>query len=175
MNRKEKEMFVASMNSRLQKAQATFLVDYQGLDVEAINSLRSELKKQDTDFHVVKNRLLKLASQDTETAALEEHFAGPCAVAITYDDVVAPAKALVEQGVQNKNLEIKAGQIGGKTLDFVAIKRLAELPGRDVLLSQVLSAMQAVPTSFVRVLNGAVAQLVYVLKALEKQKEDTST
>ena len=50
--------------------------------------------KCDTEFRVVKNRLLNLASIDTDTASLKEYFVGPCALAITYDDVVAPAKAV---------------------------------------------------------------------------------
>jgi large subunit ribosomal protein L10 len=173
LNKKEKEMFIADMNSRLQKAQATFLVDYQGLNVEALNALRQELRKSQTEFQVVKNRLLKLASQDTETASLSEQFVGPCALAITYEDVVAPAKALVDQSKKNEKLDIKVGQIGGKPMDLEGIKRLADLPSRDVLLSQVLSAMQAVPASFVRALNGIILNLLNVLKAIERQKGET--
>jgi len=173
LNKKEKEIFIADMNSRLQKAQATFLVDYQGLNVEALNSLRQELRKSNTEFQVVKNRLLKLASQDTETGSLSEQFVGPCALAITYDDVVAPAKALVDQDRKNAKLELKVGQIGGKPMDVEGIKRLADLPSRDVLLAQVLSAMQAVPASFVRALNGITLSLLNVLKAIENQKSET--
>ncbi len=160
------------MKERLEKARATFLVDYQGLDVEALNNLRGELRKVDAEFQVVKNRLLKLASQDTETGSMEDHFIGPCALAISYDDMIAPAKVLINQSKDNKKLEIKVGQIAGKMIDFEGIKRLAELPGRDVLLSQVLSAMQGVSTSFVRVLNGTAVNLLNVLKAIERQKAE---
>jgi len=158
------------MKERLEKARATFLVDYQGLDVEAMNNLRGELRKVDAEFQVVKNRLLKLASQDTETGSMKDHFIGPCALAISYDDMVAPAKVLVNQSKDHDKLEIKVGQIAGKIIDFEGIKRLAELPSRDVLLAQVLSAMQGVPTALVRVLNGTAVNLVNVLKAIEDQK-----
>lgn len=174
MNREEKEHFVRDVHGRLQKAEATFLVDYKGLNVEAINAIRRELKKHDTDFRVVKNRLLRLASRDTHNAVLEEYFSGPCALAIAYDDVVAPARALVEGMKDNKHLEIKAGQIGGKVLDGEAIKRLADLPSQDVLLAQVLSAMQAVPASLVMVLNGVIAKFVNVLKAVEGSKAESA-
>ena len=107
MDRKEKEIFVADMNDRLQRAKATFLVDYQGLHVEAMNKLRKELKGIGTDFQVVKNRLMKLACQDTETESLKEHFEGPCGLAITYEDIVAPAKVLVDFSKDNKKLDIK--------------------------------------------------------------------
>ena len=136
MDREEKKAFVADMKSRLLKAQAAFVVDYQGLNVEDINRVRRGLKKTGTEFQVIKNRLMKLASQDTETASLQDQFVGPCALAFTYyDDVVTPAKVLVDFSKEFKQLNIKAGQMSGKPIDSGAIKRLAELPGRDELLA----------------------------------------
>jgi len=172
LKREDKEALVADMADRLKKARGTFLVNYQGLDVEAMNLLRKELKKTQTELQVVKNRLLGLASENTETASLREFFVGPCAVAITYEDVIAPAKVLVDQEKKLERLELKAGQICGKVMDFGGIKRLAELPGRDVLLAQLLSAMQGVPTSLVRALNGVILNLIFALKAIESQKSE---
>lgn len=171
MNRNEKEMLVADMNSRLKRAKAIFVVDYKGLDVEAMNRLRGELRKIDTEFQVVKNRLIKLACQDTETESILEQFAGPCALTITYDDIIAPAKVLVDLSKDYETLQIKVGQISGKPIDLDVIKRLAELPGRDQLLAQALSTMQAVPASLVRVLNGIIINLVNVLKAIGTMKD----
>jgi large subunit ribosomal protein L10 len=170
LNRQEKENFVAEMKGRLERAEATFLVDYKGLDVETFNALRGELRKSQTEIRVVKNRLLKLASKDTDTAMLEEHFEGPCAVVINYEDAIAPAKTLVEQSKEHKELEIRMGQMSGQILDEAGIKRLAQLPSREVLLGQALSVMQAVPASFVRVINGVMVNLLNVLKAIEGQK-----
>lgn len=172
MNKQEKETFVADMKSRLEKAEATFLVDYKGLNVEAINAIRRELNKSHTEMQVVKNRLLKLASKDTDTALLEPYFVGPCAVVINYEDAIAPAKTLMEQSKEHPRLEIKVGQMAGQIIDEAGIKRLAQLPGREVLLAQALSVMQAVPTSLVRVLNGTLVKLLNVIKAIEDKKGD---
>ncbi|MFC1867007.1 50S ribosomal protein L10 [Thermodesulfobacteriota bacterium] len=170
MEKREKELFVSEMNSRLKRAQATFLVDYQGLDVKSINRVRGELKKIGAEFQVVKNRLLKLASKDTGNESIKEQLVGPCALAITYDDIIAPAKVLVDLSKDIKNLDIKTGQVSGKPLDLETIKRLAGLPGRDQLIAQVLSAMHAVPTSLVRVLNGVTVNLLNVLRAIGSGK-----
>jgi large subunit ribosomal protein L10 len=172
MDRQTKERFVADLRQRLEKAQGAFLVDYQGLNVDSINRLRNELRKTDTEFRVVKNRLLKLASKGTPTEAMETHMQGPSAIALSYEDVVSSAKVLVEFAKDFEHLEIKGGQISGRTIDPQVIKRLAALPSREVLLAQTLSAMQAVPASFVRVLNGVIAKLLYVLNAIEQQKQD---
>ncbi|MFH1242586.1 MAG: 50S ribosomal protein L10 [Pseudomonadota bacterium] len=170
MKREEKERFVADLHSQLEKAVGAFLVNYQGLNVEALNRLRRELRKIDAEFRVVKNRLLKLASQGTDTEMIKEHMQGPSAVALTYEDVVAPAKVLIGFAKDFKQFQIRNCQISGRVLDAEGVKRLAELPGRDVLLAQTLSVMQAVPTSLVRVLSGVMAKLLNVLKAIEREK-----
>jgi large subunit ribosomal protein L10 len=170
MNRQEKDKFVVGLRSRLEKAQGTFLVDYQGLNVEVLSRLRKELKKVDAEFQVVKNRLLNLASQETDTALLKDHLRGPSAIALTYDDVVVVAKILVNFDKDFEFFKIKTAQISGKVINASAVERLARLPGRDVLLAQALSAMQAVPASLVGVLSGIIAKLLNVLKAIESKK-----
>ena len=171
MNKEEKEQFVSDLHDRLEKAQGTFLVHYQGLKVEDINKLRNQLRDIGAEFQVVKNRLLKLACEGTETELIKDDMQGPSAITLTYDDIIGPAKALVDFSKSSKKLEVKKGQVSGKVIDPEAIQHLASLPGRDVLLAQTLSAMQAVPAGFVRVLGGLMSQLLYVLKAIEQQKE----
>ena len=176
MDRKEKKEFVSGLHERLEKARCTFLVEYKGLDVEAVNRLRKELKDANARFQVVKNRLLKLASEDTATACIRDHMEGPSAITLVDEgqDVVGPAKVLVDFNKDFEALVIKAGQISGKAIDGAAVERLAQLPGREVLLSQTLSAMQAVPASFVRVLSGVMSQFMNVLKAIEQEKAESA-
>ena len=170
MEKKKKELFISDMNSRLKKAQATFLVEYQGIDAGSMNRVRGELRKIGAEFKVIKNRLLKLASLGTGTESIREQFVGTCAIAITYDDIVGPAKVLLELSKDIKNLKLKSGQISDKPMDLDSLKKLASLPGREQLLAQLLSAMNAVPTSLVRVLNGVMLKMMYVLKAIENKK-----
>ncbi|HIJ40672.1 MAG TPA: 50S ribosomal protein L10 [Deltaproteobacteria bacterium] len=170
MDRENKEKFVADLHERLKKVQGTLLVGYQGLDVEATNRLRRELGKVEAEFQVVKNRLLKLASENTDTAVVKDYMRGPSAIALMYEDVVGPSKVLVDYAKEFKQLEIRRGQISGREIDVDGIRKLAVLPPRDVLLAQTLSVMQAVPTAFVRVLNAVTVSLLNVLKAIEEQK-----
>jgi large subunit ribosomal protein L10 len=171
LKREEKEKIITSLRERLEKAYGAFLVDYQGLNVETLTKLRRELRESNIDFQIVKNRLLLIASQDTETAVLKDRLTGPCALALSYDDVVQPAKILTKFVQDCENLEIKVGQINGKVVELSAIKRLAQLPSREVLLSQLLSSLCGVPTSFVRQLSEMLRQLVTVLEAIRKQRD----
>jgi len=170
LDRNEKEKIVTGLKERLGKACGTFLVDYHGLNVGALTKLRRELTETNIEFRVVKNRLLSIACQDTETAVLKDYIGGPCALAITYDDVVMPAKVLTKFDREYEALEIKIGQINGKIIDLPAIRRLAQLPSREILLSQLLFSLSGVPTSFVRILSEMLRRLVTVLEAIKGQK-----
>ena len=171
LDRGEKEKIMRGLKERLGRACGAFLVDYQGLNVEDLTKLRRELRETNVEFQVVKNRLLSIACQDTETAVLKDYIVGPCALALTYDDLVMPAKVLTKFNQDYKALEIKIGQINGKIIDLPAIERLAQLPSREVLLSQLLFSLSSVPASFVRTLSEMLRRLVTVLEAIKGQKE----
>ena len=90
---------------------------------------------------------------------------------MTYEDVVAPAKVLTKLTEDYEKLEIKIAQIQGKIVEVPGIKRLAQLPAREVLLSQVLFALSGVPTSFVRLLSEMLRRVVTALEAIKEQRE----
>lgn len=171
MKKEKKKMIAENLKERFSKSKVVIVTDYKGLDVMAINALRRKLREADIDYQVAKNTLLIRASEGTDVAVIKEHFVGPSAIAISYEDPVAPAKVLTDFAKENQKLEIKAGVMGNKMLDAAAIKSLASLPSRDVLLGHVLSTMNGVPSAFVRVLNGVTGNFLNVLTAIKDQKE----
>jgi len=171
LNLEDKKRIAADLRERFEKSKIIIVTDYKGLNVTSINALRRKLREAEVEFKVVKNSLLIRAAEETDVDLIKAHFKGPSAVAISYEDPVAPAKVLTEFAVEFKALEIKGGVMGDKVLDLSAIKALADLPSREVLLGQVLSAMNGVPTALVRALNDNVAKLMNVLTAIKDQKE----
>jgi len=167
----EKQQITKDLHDRFARSAIIVVTDYQGLDVASISDLRRKLRESNIEYQVVKNTLLVRAAEGTEVALIKDHFKGPSAVAISYDDPVAPAKVLSQFAKDNNKLEIKVGMLNGKVLDNQAIKALATLPSREVLLAQFLSALNAVPTSIVRVLAEIPRGLVNVLTAIKDQKE----
>jgi len=167
----QKKKITEDLKEKFSRSKVVIVTDYQGMNVTTINALRRQLRDAEIDYRVVKNSLLVRASQDTDVATISEFFKGPSAVAISYDDPVTPAKVLTEFAKENKNLKIKVGVMDAKLLDIEDIKSLSSLPSREVLLSQVLSAMNGVPTAFVRVLSGTIGQFLNVLTAIKDQKE----
>jgi len=167
----DKKRIAQDLRERFDKSKVIIVTDYKGLNVIKINALRRKLREVDVEFKVVKNSLLIRAAEDTDVAQINEYFKGPSAVAISYDDPVAPAKVLSEFAREFKALEIKVGVMGNKVLDLSAIKALSDLPSREVLLGQVLSAMNGVPTGFVRALNDNIGRFLNVLTAIKDEKE----
>jgi large subunit ribosomal protein L10 len=166
-----KQQITEDLHDRFSRSAIIVVTDYKGLDVASMNDLRRKLREAEIEYQVVKNTLLVRAAEDTEVAAVKDYFKGPSAVAISYNDPVAPAKVLTQFAKDNNNLEIKVGVLNGKVLDINAIKALATLPSREVLLAQFLSALNAVPTSFVRVIAEIPRSLVNVLTAIKDQKD----
>ncbi len=166
-----KQQIAEDLHDRFARSAIIVLTDYKGLDVAAMNDLRRKLREANIEYQVVKNTLLVRAAEDTGVAAIKDHFKGPSAVALSYEDPVAPAKVLTQFAKDNPKLEIKVGVLNGKVLDVPAIKALATLPSREVLLAQFLSALNAVPTSFARVMAEIPRSFVNVLTAIKDQKE----
>lgn len=171
MKIEEKEQIVHELKDKFLKSKVVIVTDYQGLDVSTINELRRKLRTAGIEYRVAKNTLLIRASEGTEISLIKDKFKGPSAVALGYEDPVAPAKVLTEFADQNNKLEIKIGVLKGKVLELKDIKALATLPSREILLAQLFSVMQGTPASLVRALNQLPAKLVYVLNAIKEKKE----
>lgn len=170
MNKEAKGKVVSELSDLLNSSKATFVADYRGMDVEAVNKLRGELRLLGVDYRVAKNTLLRIAAKGTSAEGLEVHLQGPTAVAFAREDVAGPAKVLAELDKVSKFFEIKGGIMDGKLLSVDDIKALAELPSREVLLAKLLGSMSAPATNFVGVLAAVPRSLVQVLAAIQDQK-----
>lgn len=170
MKRDEKEQLVQVLHDELGKSQAVFVTDYMGLTVERITKLRREIKGVGGSYQVVKNTLLRRATEGTPAKGIEQFFVGPTAIAIAKTDAVAVAKALVNFAKDNEKFEIQAGMLGDRAITAADIQELSKMPPREVLLARMLGSLNAPVSNFVGVLSAIVSQLVYVLKAIENKK-----
>jgi large subunit ribosomal protein L10 len=173
LQRKEKEALVVNLHEKFKEAKAAILTDFTGLNVEQITHLRRTLKRSAVEYTVVKNTLLRRASQNTDIELLAEYFVGPIAIALAYEDPVVPAKILTEFSNEQPALEVKAGVITGTVLTPQDIKTLASLPSKEVLVAKLLSLLKVLPTRLVQVLNNPIQSLVSVLDKVTKTKEKT--
>jgi large subunit ribosomal protein L10 len=174
VNREEKVAEVAELSDKFAKAKIAIVADYKGLTVPVLQELRHNLRRNDAEFRVAKNTLLIRAVEETDFKGLQEHFVGTTAVAVSYGDPVTPAKVISDFCKDHPELKIRTGLLDGKLLSTDDITALSKLPSKEVLLSQMLSVMNAVPTGLVQVLSGVPRTFLYALQAIKEQKEQAA-
>ncbi|HET98584.1 MAG TPA: 50S ribosomal protein L10 [Desulfurivibrio alkaliphilus] len=174
MKREEKAEIVQELSARFATAKLAVLADYRGMTVGSLQQLRQELRKGAATIKVAKNTLLNRAVEGTPFESLRDQLKGNTALALTDADPVAPAKILVKFAKDNPKLVIKSAVLEGKLLSADDLTALSKLPGINELRAQLLGLMLAVPTGFVRVLNGVPQKAVYLLQAIKEQKEQTN-
>jgi large subunit ribosomal protein L10 len=171
LNLEEKQHIVEDIHKKFLDAEIVIATDPKGLNVEDMTKLRRQLREASVEYQVVKNTLLTRASENTGVKNIAQYFRGPSAVAISYDDPVAPAKILSKFAEENSKLEVKVGVMGSSILTVDDVKALSKLPSREELLSKLLSCMNAVPGNFVRTLAAIPAGFVNVLQGIKDKKE----
>jgi len=168
--RKEKEKSLEEIREKFKTAKVTLMADYRGLNVASMTKLRSRLREKGCDLKVAKNTLALKAAREMGIEGLEPYLEGPTVMAFSREDLVAPAKIFTEFVKETKIFEIKGGVLDGRVIDTKAIRELADLPPREVLLSRVLGGMQSPMYGFATVLQGTLRSFAYVLEAVRKQK-----
>src|SRR2546426_3106761 len=143
MNKQEKAREIESLRSELQSQPPTFVLAYRGLTVNQVSALRKKVRAASSRYRVVKNRLALRVIKGTPYEGLAPHFEGPTAIATSSKDPSALAKALEEFTKDNQGLQVKAGLVDGRVIDPQAIKALASLPSREVLVSRLLSVLNS--------------------------------
>ena len=171
MNRDQKVTIVADLNEAFNKAKLAVVADYCGLKVSELQKIRIELKNCGSEMRVAKNTLLKRAVKDTGSSVIEDNFKGTSAVVMAFDDPVVPAKVITKFADDFEKFKIRSAVLDGEKISVDQLVALSKLPSKEVLLGQLLATWSAVPTGFVRVLNGVPSKLVYLLQAIKDKKE----
>jgi len=176
LTRTEKEKTVAWLREQFQGVAGLILTDFQGLTVEEMTALRSQLREAGVSYKVLKNTLARLAYPDTSVALLADDMVGPRAAAWTTDEeqIQSMAKVLMSFSSAHPNLGLVRGLINERVIDPADVEVLSKLPGKLELLGRVLGTMIAPVGSFVNTLAAVPRSFLNVLKAIEAQKDTSS-
>lgn len=171
ISKAQKEQMVADYVDKMSRSQALILADYRGLNVSTITDLRQKMRETDGVFQVVKNTLFKLALEEAGLPFPAEQMEGPVAVGYCLGEAPPIAKVLMDFAKEAEALEIKGAILGSNILDAEGVKGLADLPPREVLLAQLLGAVQGPMSSLVSTLDAPLRELTQVLQARSEQAE----
>jgi large subunit ribosomal protein L10 len=165
VNKQEKKEAIDELHEKFARAKSAVITGYTGINVEQITTLRTMLRKSQVEYRVVKNTLARKAAEGTSLESLKDYFVGPVGIALSYDDVVAPAKVLFEFNKIQAKLEIKVGVLDGKLLKQADVKALASLPSLNALRGKIAGLLQAPASKIARVLVAPAGQIARVMKA----------
>ncbi len=169
--RPEKQALAQEYLARLNDSPFIIAADYAGLDVAQFTELRRRLASAGAEIHVVKNRLFRLAAQESGLPDLKEDLKGQLAVVTGRKDISATAKVIKTFHSEFDKPTMLFGYLGDERFEEAALKTLADLPPMDVLRGTLLGTLLAPATDLARLLGTPASQFVRVLNArAEKEK-----
>jgi large subunit ribosomal protein L10 len=160
---------VAELREQLSRSHTLIVSEYRGLTVRDIAEIRRALRKQDVTYRVVKNRLMKIAAADSVGSALDELLVGPTAIAFG-DDEGATAKAVIDAMRPYKQVRITGALLGQRSIDADGVTRLAALPPRETLLSQIAGAFAAPMATTAGLFDAPLRDIAGLVSALADQR-----
>ncbi|HKG19524.1 MAG TPA: 50S ribosomal protein L10 [Candidatus Limnocylindrales bacterium] len=155
---------VAELREALSASRTLIVSEYRGLTVKEIAEIRRALRKQDVSYRIVKNRLLRIAAQDTIGDALSPMLTGPTAIAFGNDES-STAKAVIDATRPYRVVTITGGVLGDRAISADGVRSLASLPSRDVLLAQAIGAIVGPMAQTATLLQAPMAQTARLVAA----------
>ncbi len=171
MQRIEKVKVVEELKKQLSNSKSIFLTDFTGLTVEEITRLRKEFREKRITFKVAKNTLMRLAAKESGREEILPYIEGPTGLAFGYDDPIVPARILYAFYKKIEKPRIKAFILEGQLYRGQDVNKLATLPSKEALLSQILGTLNAPLTNLVFTLQVIIRQFVITLNAIAEKKQ----
>jgi large subunit ribosomal protein L10 len=171
MLKQEKAEKMEALTEKLGRASVAILVQTQGLNVKEMNELRSKMRAAKIEFQIAKNTLLRIASERNNMAGVDPNiFNGQTAVAFSYDDEVAAAKAVSDYVRTVKMLVLKSGILGGRSLTAEQVESLGKLPGGKLQAkADMVGTIQGPLATTYGLLTAPLRDLCFVLQARADQ------
>jgi large subunit ribosomal protein L10 len=160
---------IAELQAALAGSRTLIVSEYRGLSVKELAEIRRALRKQDVTYRVVKNRLMRIAAQDSIGEALSPLLVGPTAIAFGNDESQT-AKAVLDATRAYKIVTITGGVLGDRAISADGVRSLASLPSREVLLGKLAGGMQAPVATLAGLLVANIRNLGYALAQVRDQK-----
>ena len=162
MNKTERQETVESLSAMLKDSPHVYVTDFSGMNVLRMTEFRRRLRAAGVSCVVVKNTLAQRALAANGITGLDEHLAGPTGLVLTKDPLTA-AKVLGDFAREFERPAVKAGLVDGKAVPPAHVKRLGEIPSREVLLAMIAGSF-----------NGLLYSFVGALEALREQRGSAS-
>lgn len=160
---------IEAIGAKIDNASDFIFTDYRGLKVEQITALRAQLREKNTEYHIIKNNFARIAFERKNFPDVSKLLLGPTAVAFIKNDSNEVAKIFSDFS-KEAPVRMKGALVDRGVYDKAQIEAFAKLPGRNQLLSMLMSAMNAPLQNLVYAMNAVPTKLVRTLQAVADQK-----
>ena len=171
MSKELKKLIVNEFISDYKGVNNFIVVSFKGVNTQQANVLRKDLSEKNIKLKVVKNSLASIALKEIGVPALGQILEGPSAITVSDNDPVILTKVLTKWSKEISSLKIVGGLIDGEMLSLDDIKTLSAIPSREVVLTQIVFAIQAPMVQLANVFNATASSLCRVLHAIKEKKE----
>ena len=168
MSKEQKKQYISDMSTQLEKSEAVIVTHYQGLTVSQLDELRKRMREHGIIFKITKNRITKLALENTKCKDISNLFTGPTAVAMS-EDAITSAKILTKFSKENENLKILGGIMGKDILDVAGVQNVATLPTLDEARAKIVGILRSPAQKIASILLAPASKIAIL--ALEKSKK----
>ncbi|MEK7167972.1 MAG: 50S ribosomal protein L10 [Patescibacteria group bacterium] len=170
-NKTQKKKILSDLGSKISQAKTAVFVNFSGIPVKEINTLRTDGKKQGVSYTVTKKTLFKKALAEAGFKDVSnDSFKGEIAAIVSISDDIVPAKLVHNFAKTQEKMKILGGIFSGKMVGAPEIVALAQLPSKDELLAKMVGSLASPLSGFVRVLQGNLRGLVYALNSIKEKK-----
>ena len=173
LTREQKQEQSQQLRERLADATTLFLLENRGLNVNDVNVLRSEVRKTEATYKVVKNTVVRLAVEGTEMEGITPFLTGPKVLAYTDGDGVELAKVLKTFIKTHPELSFEQAFLEGQILEAKDAEKIADLPSRDELIAKLLYVLQSPIRRLAVALNAPLQQFAGVIGQIAENNEET--
>ncbi len=163
LTKEQKQKIVEDLKEKIARQKAMIFVDFTGLKVKDLSNLRKKLRAVNSELKVAKKTLLGLVFKKAGLEIEAKKMKGEIALIFGYNDGLSLAKMIYQFAEANPNLKILGGFFEKKFQEAEEIITLAQLPTREELLARLVGTISAPVSSLVRVLEGNIKGLIYIL------------
>jgi large subunit ribosomal protein L10 len=163
MSKEAKKNYVEEMKKSFTENESVMIAQYQGLNVNELDTLRKELRDKGILFKITKNRITKIAIKETSKKDLEKYFIGPTAAASS--DPISTAKILTKFSKSNNKLKIVAGFMDGKVLDEKEVSVIATLPSLEEARAKIVGILASPAQKLVSILLAPGSKIANLARA----------
>jgi large subunit ribosomal protein L10 len=169
LSKEQKQKALAALKEKIEKQKSLVFVDFTGLKVKDMSSLRKKMRTVDGEFKAAKKTLMGIAFKDAKLDVDAKKMPGEVALVMAYKDEVSPVKLIWTFSKENKNIKILGGIFQKNFIGADQVAQLAQLPSKEELLAKMVGSIASPMSGFVRMLSGNTRDLVYVLSQIKGQ------